>query len=370
MATDHLSPVAAKMPPTHDPETPEDVEEGQARPLPTPPQSENSEQAAPRRAGRPKGAAASNPKTTVRPDDDRVDGSRRDNTDGGPTRKRSALRELPNAQTAAADADEGDDDDFDVLSEKPQFLNPAPVPMAAAQAPAKKGRKAKAGAEGVVKKAAASRRRKAAQDVASGDEVAETEVESATSSLARSKPKGASRAPRPARREVIPETQPDAMDADPPIAGEQPDFDQLEEPEPPTRARKGTAKAPVRVQPSTSRQRAGSASDTERGGHDSGVRRKLNDMTHKFEALEVKYRDLRELSVLNGESNFEKLKKQTDDRAAGKPAARHLPSLSSAHSDRSSRQHAHRLAPRRPQGADGRRLCFGRLAGPRRGARV
>jgi hypothetical protein len=69
-------------------------------------------------------------------------------------------------------------------------------------------------------------------------------------------------------------------------------------------------------QPSAHRRRAGSASDTERS--DPALRRKLGDITKKYENLNVKYQDLREIGLKEAERNFERLKKQSEEKTAGK----------------------------------------------------
>ena len=66
------------------------------------------------------------------------------------------------------------------------------------------------------------------------------------------------------------------------------------------------------------RRRAGSASDTERGGNDPATRRKLGEMTKKFEKLDMKYRVLREEGIKEANANFEKLKTQSQANAKGK----------------------------------------------------
>lgn len=58
------------------------------------------------------------------------------------------------------------------------------------------------------------------------------------------------------------------------------------------------------------RRRAGSASDTERG--DPNLRRKLGDVTRKFENIDMKYRNLKEVGVNEATANMEKLRKQCD----------------------------------------------------------
>ncbi len=65
-------------------------------------------------------------------------------------------------------------------------------------------------------------------------------------------------------------------------------------------------------QPSVQRRRAGSASDTERS--DPALRRKLGEVTKKYENLHLKYQDLREIGLKEAERNFERLKKQTEER--------------------------------------------------------
>jgi len=61
--------------------------------------------------------------------------------------------------------------------------------------------------------------------------------------------------------------------------------------------------------------RAGSGSDTERS--DPTLRRKLGDITKKFENLNAKYQDLREIGLKEAERNFERLKKQSEEKTAG-----------------------------------------------------
>lgn len=58
------------------------------------------------------------------------------------------------------------------------------------------------------------------------------------------------------------------------------------------------------------RRRAGSASDTERG--DPNLRRKLGDVTRRFENVDLKYRNLKEVGVNEANANMEKLRKQCE----------------------------------------------------------
>ncbi|KAH7626358.1 putative MAM1 protein [Sordaria sp. MPI-SDFR-AT-0083] len=49
---------------------------------------------------------------------------------------------------------------------------------------------------------------------------------------------------------------------------------------------------------------------------DVELRRKLGEMTQKYEALELKYRDLKEVAVKEAERNFDKLRKHSEERTA------------------------------------------------------
>jgi Chromosome segregation protein Csm1/Pcs1 len=60
------------------------------------------------------------------------------------------------------------------------------------------------------------------------------------------------------------------------------------------------------------RRRAGSASDTERGGGDPNLRRKLGDITRRFENIDLKYRNLKDVGILEANANMEKLRKQCE----------------------------------------------------------
>jgi hypothetical protein len=120
----------------------------------------------------------------------------------------------------------------------------------------------------------------------------------------------------------VQETQADSMDVDP---TEMAEMDETIIP-PPEPVRKPIARQQVSSRArSNSRQpdllasrhrRAGSASDTERA-NDPALRRKLGEMTKKFENLDLKYRNLKELSTTESQSNFDKLRKSTDKKAKG-----------------------------------------------------
>lgn len=67
----------------------------------------------------------------------------------------------------------------------------------------------------------------------------------------------------------------------------------------------------------TAHRRAGSASDTENATQPA-LRRKLGDMTRKFEDLDLKYKQLKEVGSSDALSNFDKLRRSTEQRAKGK----------------------------------------------------
>ena len=118
-------------------------------------------------------------------------------------------------------------------------------------------------------------------------------------------------------QKVIPETQEEPMDIDESVFVE--GDDAAEEPVPQSVFRPvGNSRPNTRQrQPPVARRRAGSASDTERAGNDPSLRRKLGELTKKFENLEVRYRNLREVGVKEAEANFEKLKEQSESKTKG-----------------------------------------------------
>jgi hypothetical protein len=56
--------------------------------------------------------------------------------------------------------------------------------------------------------------------------------------------------------------------------------------------------------------------DSEQGG-DPELRRRLGDLTKKHDALEIKYRNLREIGVVEANTNMEKLRKQSETITTG-----------------------------------------------------
>lgn len=59
------------------------------------------------------------------------------------------------------------------------------------------------------------------------------------------------------------------------------------------------------------------ADTVEKASSDPDLRRKLGDLTKKYETLEVKYRNLREIGVVEANANFEKIRKQCESATNG-----------------------------------------------------
>ncbi|PGH06803.1 hypothetical protein AJ79_06445 [Helicocarpus griseus UAMH5409] len=68
-------------------------------------------------------------------------------------------------------------------------------------------------------------------------------------------------------------------------------------------------------QPAVQRRRAGGASGAEKES-EATLRRKLGDMTKKYENMDLKYRNLREIGILEANANVEKLRKQCEANTA------------------------------------------------------
>lgn len=114
----------------------------------------------------------------------------------------------------------------------------------------------------------------------------------------------------PSPEKVVMETQVPAMD----MESDADDDEIVEQTVTKTAHNAARARSNSRLrQPSVQRRRAGSASDTER--NDPALRRKLGEVTKKYENLHLKYQDLREVGLKEADRNFDRLKKQTDERA-------------------------------------------------------
>ncbi|RDI83758.1 hypothetical protein Vi05172_g6304 [Venturia inaequalis] len=195
-------------------------------------------------------------------------------------------------------------DDFEEPAPPPKAKRGAKAAAAPVKPPAKRGRPAKIGAKPKVP-----------------EPEPEVEEEAPVKPAKKAPAAKATRGKRVKEPEsVIPETQPDPMDIEETeIPTEISETDQIAS-EPPKplaqRATTGRARSISRQpEPLASRhRRGGSASDTERAG-EPALRRKLGDITKKFENLDMKYRSLKELGTTEAQSNFDKLRKNADQRA-------------------------------------------------------
>lgn len=114
---------------------------------------------------------------------------------------------------------------------------------------------------------------------------------------------------------TIPETQPE-QEAEPMDIEDSIEVEEIPESMPPPprpSARRAQAASRTR-QPSAGARRAGSVSDTER---DPAMRRKVGDLTKKLEATTAKYETLKDVATSGKESNFEQLRKRTEQAAKG-----------------------------------------------------
>ena len=110
---------------------------------------------------------------------------------------------------------------------------------------------------------------------------------------------------------IIPETQQAPLDADVSMLQAEED---LEDDIPQSVFRRSNNKRSNsrQPQPFLAKRRAGSASDTDRATGDPATRRKLGEMTKKFENLDMRYRNLREIGIKQAEVNFEKLRVESE----------------------------------------------------------
>lgn len=217
-----------------------------------------------------------------------------------------AVVSIPHTQAA----DESDDvDEFDLAPDPASraMSTPATATKTTAQRPKKPASDGKP-------KTSRGRPKKQAEN----EEIPETQPDVQISSTF-GRNTAVKRPPRPVKREVVPETQAEAMDVD--ITSTTKDDETVTtskaKMKPPPRKRAASQQR----QPSVTRKRAGSASDTEKSA-DPALRRKLGDMTKKFENISVRYDQLRDVGLGEAENNFDSLKAQSNERLKGRPDMR------------------------------------------------
>jgi hypothetical protein len=284
--------------------------------LPTP--ESNSENKAPARKPRGKAAqmakstvatkaAAKSKATTRRTSGNSVLGAKKQ---GASVAKKTATH---SGRKALADRqnDMGNDteevEDFDAEDES--IVPVEPKPTRRGRPPAK----AKVAEEEAAAEAPAPKKR--------GRKAAEKEPapEKEAKPKAASKPRATKRTVRAEADAIIPETQPapeaDPMDIEPSM--EEEELEEVPEslPEPQkTAPRRAQHTSRTARQTSAGPRRAGSVSDTER---DPILRRKVGDLAKKLDAMSVKYENLKEAASSGKESNFDQLKKKTEQTAKG-----------------------------------------------------
>lgn len=91
------------------------------------------------------------------------------------------------------------------------------------------------------------------------------------------------------------------------VASDEDKNDDIEQQEPPKKKARTENRRP---QEPSYRRRAASVSDTERG--DPMLRRKLGDVTRKYENVDIKYRSLKEVAITEATTNVERLRKQCE----------------------------------------------------------
>ncbi|KAL1605863.1 hypothetical protein SLS59_002982 [Nothophoma quercina] len=201
-------------------------------------------------------------------------------------------------------------------------LDEAEVTEAEPVKPAKRGRPAKAKkveeeAPAEEEPAPAKRGRKAA---ATKESVAKKETKAKTATKSKSSKRGAE-SETEAEAFTIPETQAE-LEEDPMDIEDSIEVEEIPEsmPPPPRPTAQPSARrtaASRTRQPSAGARRAGSVSDTER---DPALRRKVGDLTKKLEAMAAKYETLKDVATSGKESNFEQLRRRTEQIAKDQDA--------------------------------------------------
>ncbi|KAG9203486.1 hypothetical protein G6514_002853 [Epicoccum nigrum] len=216
--------------------------------------------------------------------------------------------------------EESDGEEGDGLEDGETEDAPEPVK------PAKRGRPAKAKKaqeeEETVEEEPAPAPAKRGRKSAAKEPTAKKETKVKPAAKSRSTKRGAAADEEPEAL-TIPETQAepeaDPMDIEDSIEVEEEIPESM--PPPPRPSARQLARRPAAVsrtrQPSATGRRAGSASDTER---DPALRRKVGDLAKKLEAMTAKYETLKDAATSGKESNFEQLRKRTEQVAKDQDA--------------------------------------------------
>ena len=285
----------------------------QAQPSPDSNQENN---AAPGRKGRPKGGKAASArftKTARRTSGGAIAGKKKAAPKKKAAGKRVPLKEQANVQNPD-DTEEVDEFNVPVAEEEDPIEDVSMEEQPPAQEPPKRKKPAARG-----RKAAPKEPKPQPKSTEKDGEFEYTPMRNGDAGFMHTLPanKDASKpaAGRKGAVKEIPETQSEPMDVDPPSV---PEVDEDAIPLSTYRQASNFRAGSRTRQPPVNRRRGGSASDTERTGNDPALRRKLGDMAKKVENLEMRYNNLREVGVKEAAANFEKMKVQSEAKTKGK----------------------------------------------------
>lgn len=124
------------------------------------------------------------------------------------------------------------------------------------------------------------------------------------------------RKPTAAKADISATQVPEEMDMD----GGKEEIDELEESLPESSASDNSHASARGTIPSSDRGQPA----VDMGTSDSSLRRRLGELTKKHETLEAKYRQLQDVGTREAERNFDRFKKQADERAQSKFALRRM----------------------------------------------
>ncbi|KAL8732041.1 MAG: hypothetical protein Q9166_002993 [cf. Caloplaca sp. 2 TL-2023] len=115
-------------------------------------------------------------------------------------------------------------------------------------------------------------------------------------------------------QKVIPDTQEVFMEVDPTQSPIQSEMGE-EVPQSVFRQTNSVQSTSRPQQPSVIQKHAGHLSDNERVGGDPALRRKLGEMTKKYESLDLKYKKLTDVGIKEAEANFEQLRLSSEAKS-------------------------------------------------------
>ena len=288
--------------------------------LPTP--ESNQENAKPKERGRGRGKAAASAtrKTTPKPVKTAVGKKKAAPKKTG--RKRAPLTEQSHNQNPE-DTEEVDEFDGEPRVENSGHQSAASADeLVAVKQPVKKARAAANGKTQPKKKQTNSEMLQQIKDTAKDEEFQYTPV-----TARQTKPLQKTRGRPPANKakavheseipeRVIPNTQEIAMDIEPAQFSAQSEAEE-EIPQSVFRRANNAQSDSRPLQPTAGRRGVDYLHASERGVEDPVLKRKLNEMTKKFESLEMKYKNLTEVGIIEAEANFDKLRTSAEAKSKG-----------------------------------------------------